>query len=177
MIIADLQECIGTVSKKADIRVNLARSFSATKKSSKKTPKVSQKATKNRYKSSFVLASSNPHSEQQVRPSVVTLDSNDGAVMSSNSTATTIPLNVLERYLQSSTSLVMSPPTAPIMPTLPNSNISENNSISSVSYSTFGQSTTNSNTSVSKVDERANQGNKKSLSESGKEDPVVKKRK
>ena len=72
----------------------------------------------------------------------------------------------------------MSPPKALIMPTLPNSNISENNSMSSVSYSTFGQSTTSSNTSVSKVvDERANKGNIKSLSRSGKEDPVVKKRK
>jgi hypothetical protein len=97
MIIADLQKCIGPVPKKADTRVNLARDFSATKKSSKKTPKVSQKATKNINKSSFVLASSNPHSEQQVLPFVVTHGSNDGVVMSSNSTtATTIPLNVLE---------------------------------------------------------------------------------
>jgi hypothetical protein len=60
------------------------------------------------------------------------------------------------------------------MPILPNSTISENNSMSSVSYSTFGQSTTSSNTSVSKVVERANQGNKKSLSES---EVLVKKRK
>ena len=40
MIVADLQECIGTVSKKDDTRVNLERGFPATKKSSKKTPKV-----------------------------------------------------------------------------------------------------------------------------------------
>jgi len=71
----------------------------------------------------------------------------------------------------------MSPPSAPVMSILPNSTISENNSMSSFSYSTFGQSTTSSNTSVSKVVERANQGNKKSLSESGKEKLLVKKRK
>ena len=105
---------------------------------------------------------------------MVTHVSNDRAVISSNSTATTIPQNVLERYLQSTTSRVMSPPSASVMPILPNSTISENNSMSSVSYSTFGQSTTSSNTSVSKVVERANQGNKKSLSES---EVLVKKRK
>ena len=44
-IVADLQQCIGPVSKKlkADTRVNLARGFSATKKNSKKIPKVSQR--------------------------------------------------------------------------------------------------------------------------------------
>jgi hypothetical protein len=89
-IIADLQQCIvGPVSKKlkADTRVNLARGFSATKKNSKKTPKVSQKATKNNTKISSVVVSSNPISEQQVSPFLVTHVSNDRAVISSNSTA------------------------------------------------------------------------------------------
>jgi hypothetical protein len=104
-IIADLQQCIvGPVSKKlkADTRVShsLARGFSDTKKNSKKTPKVSQKATKNTTRISSVAVSSNPNSEQQVSPFLITHVSNDRAVISSNSTATTIPQNVLERYLQ-----------------------------------------------------------------------------
>jgi len=101
-IIADLQQCIvGPVSKKlkADTRVShsLARGFSDTKKNSKKTPKVSLKATKNTTRISSVAVSSNPNSEQQVSPFLITHVSNDRAVISSNSTATTIPQNVLER--------------------------------------------------------------------------------
>jgi hypothetical protein len=69
---------------KDDTRVNLKRGFSATKKSSKKTPKVSQRTTKNGNKSSFVTASLNLNSEQQVWPSVVTHVSNGEAVTFSN---------------------------------------------------------------------------------------------
>ena len=84
MIVADLQECIGTVPKKDDTRVNLKRGFLPTKKSSKKTPKVSQKTTKNSNKSSFVTASSNPNTEQQVWSVVVTHVSNGEVVIFSN---------------------------------------------------------------------------------------------
>jgi hypothetical protein len=97
-IIADLQQCIvAPVSKKlkVDTRVNLARGFSASKKNNKKTAKDSQKATKNTTRISSVAVSSNPNSEQQVWPSLVTHVSNDRAVISSNSTATTIPQYVL----------------------------------------------------------------------------------
>ena len=80
MIVSDLQECIGPDSK------NESKSLQATKKSSKKTSKVSLKGVKNSNKSSIVTAPSNPNSEQQV-----THVSNGGAVSSSISTATTIP--------------------------------------------------------------------------------------
>ena len=169
MIVADLQECIGSDSKRSATRVNLARGLQANKKSSKKTTKVSLKGVKKSNKDSIVPALSNSNSEQQV-----TLVSTVGAVSSSISTAPTISLNVLERYLHSSTSLVMSPPSDSVIRILPNSTTSLNNSVSSVSHSTFGQSTASSNSSMSEVVERANQGTKRSVSEHGKEDVAIK---
>ena len=173
-IVADLQDCIVLDSKKKSAtRVNIARGLQAKKKSSKKTTKVSLKGVKKSNKDIIVRALSNPNSEQ-----LVTHVSNVEAVSSSISQAPTIPMNVLERYLKSSSSsLVMSPPSAAVIHIMPKFTSSDNNSVSSVSHSTFGQSTASSNSSMSKVVERANRGTKRNVSEHGQEDVVIKKRK